>query len=684
MCCNREKLPVVAVPGKARPASSTDARTWRSYGEALAVVESGRWPCFGRVIEDGDPFVGIDLDGCRDPETGALEPWARECLELLDSYSEVSPTGTGVKVWVRATLAQAMKRVEAPLIEIYPRGRYFTVTGQVLAQYSTDVEERQGGLEELIRRYRPKAKGGRRAPEGNGQGNRSPGELREDLEGRVEVLGEAPDANAAEKYRIVCPWVGEHSGGDESGTYVGEYPDGAKFFTCNHAHCFEREWADFRDRVWPPTRITVGGRRAAPAGFSVVSGGRLDREREWPKLEEEAYRGLFGRVVELAEEHTEGDPVALLVGALTAFGSAIGRGPYMQIGATRHHVNLFVGIVGDTSKGRKGSTWDPVENVMHAADKRWTENRIQSGLSSGEGLISEVRDRVEARDKEGKMRVIDGGVSDKRLLVMEGELSQVLKVIKRDGNTLSPVLRNAWDGKNLKTMVKHSPLKATEPHVSVLGHITRDELARHLSETEMANGLANRYLWVLVKRSKRLPFGGEWHTVNLQPISREIVGALEYGNRPFRMAWGEDAKPLWIEAYDALTEDRPGMFGAVTARAEAQTLRLAMLYALADCSDEIRRTHVESALAVWEYAEESARYIFGDAIGDPDADKVLEALKDSEEGLTRTEIRDLFGRNKSGEELDRIFSVLSNAGRIRATRHRESGSKKPVERWYAA
>ncbi len=126
------------------------------------------------------------------------------------------------------------------------------------------------------------------------------------------------------------------------------------------------------------------------------------------------------------------------------------------------------------------------------------------------------------------------------------------------------------------------------------------------------------------------------------------------------------------------------MFGAVTARAEAQTLRLAMLYALADCSDEIRRTHVESALAVWEYAEESARYIFGDAIGDPDADKVLEALKDSEEGLTRTEIRDLFGRNKSGEELDRIFSVLSNAGRIRATRHRESGSKKPVERWYAA
>lgn len=422
----------------------------------------------------------------------------------------------------------------------------------------------------------------------------------------------------------------------------------------------------------------------ARGGFSVVSGGRVERERIWPTMEPEAYRGIFGRVVELAEEHTEGDPVALLASVFTAFGSAVGRGPFMQIGATRHHPNLFCGIVGDTAKGRKGSTWDPVENIMHASDRFWTENRIQSGLSSGEGLIAEVRDPTEAPDKDGKMKVIDAGISDKRLLVQEGELSQALKVMKREGNTLSPVLRNAWDGKTLKTMVKHSPLRATSPHVCILGHITNGELIKHLTETEMANGLANRFVWMLVKRSKRLPFGGEWHTVNLQPISREIVGALEFATGERRMSWAVDAKPLWVEAYDALTEDRPGMFGAVTARAEAQTLRLAMLYALADCSYEIRRTHVESALAVWEYAEESARYIFGDAIGDADADKVLEELKGCEEGMTRTEIRDLFGRNRSGEELDRIMEVLADAGRIRVTKHRENGSKKPVERWYAA
>ncbi len=427
-----------------------------------------------------------------------------------------------------------------------------------------------------------------------------------------------------------------------------------------------------------------GSRSRARGGFSVVSGGHIERERVWPTMEEEAYRGIFGRVVELAEEHTEGDPVALLASAFTAFGSAVGRGAYMQIGATRHHPNLFCAIVGDTAKGRKGSTWDPIENIMHASDRRWTENRIQSGLSSGEGLISEVRDPIEAPDKDGKMRTVDAGVSDKRLLVQEGELSQALKVMKREGNTLSPVLRNAWDGKTLKTMVKHSPLRATSPHVCILGHITAGELVKHLTETEMANGLANRFVWMVVKRSKRLPFGGEWHTVNLQPISGEIVGALEFATGEHRMGWAEDARPLWVEAYDTLTEDRPGMFGAVTARAEAQTLRLAMLYALADCSYEIRRTHAESALAVWEYAEESARFVFGDAIGDADADRVLEELKVHEEGMTRTEVRDLFGRNRSGEELDRIMEVLAAAGRIRVTKHRGSGSKKPVERWHAA
>lgn len=416
----------------------------------------------------------------------------------------------------------------------------------------------------------------------------------------------------------------------------------------------------------------------------VTFGKKKEEAKEWPKMDEAAYRGVFGRIVETVDPHTEGDPVAVLTGALVATGNAMGRGPYMQIGATKHRTNQFIGHVGATAKGRKGSAWNPVKDIMHASDRHWTENRILSGLSSGEGLINEVRDPVRVPDKDGNMKIVDAGVKDKRLLVMEGELSQVLKVMKREGNTLSPVMRNAWDSETLRTMVKHSPHRATDPHISIAGHITLSELTRYLTETEMANGLANRFQWFLVRRSKSLPFGGEWHKVDLAPITRKLAGILEYANQNVHMTWGRDARSLWCEAYELLTEDRAGMFGSITARAEAQTLRLAMIYALADHSHEIRRSHVESALAVWEYAEASALYVFGNAIGDPDADKVLAVLKDTEYGMTRTEVSELFGRNKSRRELDRIREALIKAGKLHVSSSAEDGSKKPVERWHAA
>src|SRR5215217_3809529 len=111
-----------------------------------------------------------------------------------------------------------------------------------------------------------------------------------------------------------------------------------------------RDAPEVPDEPAGPEEDEVRQSSRMPGGFSIVSGGRTERERVWPTMEEEAYRGIFGRIVKLTEEHTEGDPVALLTSAFTAFGSAVGRGAYMQIGATRHHPNLFCGIVGNTAK----------------------------------------------------------------------------------------------------------------------------------------------------------------------------------------------------------------------------------------------------------------------------------------------------------------------------------------------
>src|SRR5262249_15576408 len=141
---------------------------------------------------------------------------------------------------------------------------------------------------------------------------------------------------------------------------------------------------------------------------------------------------------------------------------------------------------------------------------------VKGGLSSGEGLIWAVRDRIEKTEPlKDKGRVVgyqqvqvDPGVADKRLLCYEPEFASVLKVAGRAGNTLSNLVRQAWETGDLRSLVKNSPAQATGAHVSIIGHVTAEELRRELSATEQANGFGNRFLWLLVQRSKALPEGG--------------------------------------------------------------------------------------------------------------------------------------------------------------------------------
>ena len=120
------KIPYIA--GGLGKASSTDSETWRSFDEAVVALKTGRYGGIGFVFSTGDPYAGIDLDDCRNPETGELEVWAAKTVQDLDSYAEVSPSGTGVHIIVRGK-APNKKRGK---VEAYSSERYFTITGQVL------------------------------------------------------------------------------------------------------------------------------------------------------------------------------------------------------------------------------------------------------------------------------------------------------------------------------------------------------------------------------------------------------------------------------------------------------------------------------------------------------------------------------------------------------------------------
>jgi hypothetical protein len=346
-------------------------------------------------------------------------------------------------------------------------------------------------------------------------------------------------------------------------------------------------------------------------------------------------------------------------------------------------------MVGPTSKGRKGTSKGQVLNVFKSADEFWAEHCIAGGLSSGEGLIWAVRDPIEKKEpvkNKGSIEryetvIADHGVEDKRLLVIESEFASMLRVIGRDGNTLSAILRNAWDSGKLRILTKNSPAVATDAHISLIGHITADELRRYLDSTEAANGFANRFLWLCVQRSKCLPDGGEIWRVDFTPLIVRLSHAVDFARVTARVRMDDEARGIWREIYPDLSEGQSGLLGAVTSRAEAQVIRLALLYALADASGDIQKPHLMAALALWEYAEASARYVFGKALGDPVADEILDALKRNPQGMTRTEISALFLRHKTAGQIGRALGVLQREGRVIAENIETGG--RPSQLWKA-
>jgi hypothetical protein len=381
-----------------------------------------------------------------------------------------------------------------------------------------------------------------------------------------------------------------------------------------------------------------------------------------------AFSGLVGELVSALAPASESDPVAILVQLLVGLGSLLGRGPHYRVGASRHHTNEFAVLVGPSGSGRKGSSWDLVETVLARLDADFVAGRVVAGLSSGEGLIWHVRDGQHGPD------------SDPRLLVLEPELASVLKCCSRESNTLSPVLRSAWDGKSLQVITKHDPARASLAHVSVIGHITAPELVRHVSALEMANGFANRFVFICVRRSKLLPEGGELDEALLAPLLRRLAEALSHAApRPVR--FDEAARALWWQRYFSLSTSAPGLLGAILGRAEAHTVRLALIYALIDGAPAITLSHLEAALALFDYAARSAAFIFGDSLGDRVADEIWQAISRSPGGLTRSQIRDLFERNKSKAEIDAALGALRAAGRIEPSAL--AGHGRPAELWSA-
>jgi hypothetical protein len=318
-----------------------------------------------------------------------------------------------------------------------------------------------------------------------------------------------------------------------------------------------------------------------------------------PQFSPAALYGPAGEIIRRLEPDTEADPAAMYAQLLAGVGSLIGNGTYFVADGARHHPNLFTIICGRTAA---------------------------------------------FRDDE-----------DKRLLLIEGEFGQVLQCMKREGNTVSVILRQAWDGSRIAVLRRKDPIDVEGAHISMIGHITLPELHRLLASVEISNGLANRCLWIFADRKKLLSEGGSTPDLS-QPLAQlhaAIIAARDRG----RMERDTAARNLWARMYADLSKEAPGKLGEILSRGEAQVMRLALLFALLDQSPLIACPHLEAALSLWRYCEASAAHIFADNLLNPKAAKILDALKDGPR--TMSQVHKIFGNNASSAEIESALAELS-------------------------
>jgi hypothetical protein len=396
--------------------------------------------------------------------------------------------------------------------------------------------------------------------------------------------------------------------------------------------------------------------------------------------------GVIGDFMRRVELETEAHPVALATSLIVAIGNVIGRGPHTVVGRTPHHVNLFLAVVGATGAGRKGTGGDIIRDCVSMADPYWAEHGQSPNLVSGEGVIDALRDRVTKMvpvkgggPDEFEQVVIDPGVEDKRLLITCAELVSAFKAGNRENSTLAQTLREAWDGKTLRTMAKNCARTATDPHLSIIGHATRHELLKVVREADVFGGSMNRFLWILSQRARLLPFGGDLD--DLGTVPQRIADVVTFARTVGRMRRSPEADRLWATVYgDLTTTSGSELLAAVLSRGEAQVLRLSMLMALAAGRDTIEVDDLAAALDLWRYSEASARAIFS-GVHDELTQKVLDTIV-AHPGITRTQLHRKVGWRLPSAELVKVLGRIGAGGQARSEKVETDG--KAAEKWWPA
>ena len=393
-----------------------------------------------------------------------------------------------------------------------------------------------------------------------------------------------------------------------------------------------------------------------------------------PQLTEQAYWGIGGDITKRLCVKAESDPAGVLIQLYTFIGSIVGRKVYVEVEANKLYPNLFTLLVGDSSRGRKGTSYNMVKSIFKPYFSDFVECNIKSGLFSGQGLTFHLRDEV----KDAAGVVTDKGIVDKRLLVKESEFASCLNANKMDASILSTTLRDAYDSVNLTNLVKNNGHSATEPHVSIIGHITPKELLIKLNSVDIANGFANRFLFVYVERQKPIINFNDDRSELINELSFEVSKRIEHIKLNGKVQFSPEALKIWEIIYFKLSGGCSGIVGDLHARATTHITKLSLIISLLNQDRDISEKSLIAAIHLWQYCSDSVNFLYSNSLGDESLDALYSTIKEKPEGASRTDIRDLFSKNKSKLGVNQLLKSLESSGLVYSERIKTSGAPKEV------
>lgn len=389
-----------------------------------------------------------------------------------------------------------------------------------------------------------------------------------------------------------------------------------------------------------------------------------------PKLDKAAFHGIAGQFIKWKSPDIEACPNAMLIQFLAAMSGLVGRNPHFVLSDTRHSVNLFVAVVGDSGEARKGTAWSPTKRLLNRIDPSWEDHQLLVGIASGQAIINWINDNSQ----------------DARGIIYESELSRLLKAANGKDSVISPAMRVIWDGDSTGNLRSDSSrcINATDNHhLAMVAHSTFQDVEKYLSYEDKHNGFANRILWACADVPHIIPMPQPSDAIVESQFVDRLNDLVSHAKTVGQIEIHKDALPLWwnlVMKESSASQSRLDEIKPLLTRGRAQMLRLASVYALLDGESFIREVHLEAAYAIWQFCEASTKFIFlGDGLSF-DEKKLESALRaNGKKGLTETEISKLL-KSRGGAEIRECRERLKSLGLADCRPQQTKG--RPTITWY--